>query len=69
MGVCFEKEEKLLQKISTADAVLTDSCSRVGLLVHIFELPLHHMGIDLGGGNVRVAQHLLDGPQVRAVFQ
>ena len=41
----------------------------MSLLIDVFELALDHMGVDLGGGNVRVTQHLLDGPQVRSVFQ
>ena len=41
----------------------------VGLTVDIFDLLIHQVGVDLGGRNVRVAQHLLDGTQVRTVLQ
>ena len=41
----------------------------MGLAVDVLQVVLHHMGVDLGGGDVRVAQHLLDGAEVRAVFQ
>lgn len=39
------------------------------LLVHRFEPPLIHMGVDLGRGDVCVAQHLLDDTKIRAVIQ
>ena len=41
----------------------------MGFLIHVLQLVFDHMGVDLGGGDVRVAQHFLDGPEVRAVFQ
>ena len=44
-------------------------CPRVRLVVDVLELLFYDVGIDLGGGDIRVAQHLLDGAQVRAVFQ
>ena len=46
-----------------------DSGPGMGFHVHVPELLIHHLGIDLGGGDVRVAQHLLDGFQIRPVFQ
>ncbi len=41
----------------------------MGFVVDVFELFFHHLGVDLGGGDIRVAQHFLDGAEVRAVFQ
>ena len=41
----------------------------MGLVIDVLQLLLNDMGVDLGGGDIRVAQHLLDGAQVGAVFQ
>ena len=41
----------------------------MGLVIDVLKLVFHNMGIDLGGGDIRVTQHLLNGVQVRAVFQ
>jgi hypothetical protein len=29
----------------------------------------HHMGVDLGGGDIGVAKHSLDAPEVGATFE
>lgn len=39
------------------------------LAVHILQALLDDVGVELCGGDVRVAQHLLNGAQVRPVFQ
>ena len=39
------------------------------LLIDVFEVLFHNMRVDLRRGNVRVAQHLLNGAQVRTVFE
>ena len=41
----------------------------MGFVVDILQLLVDQLGIDLGGRNVRVSQHLLDGVEIRAVFQ
>ena len=41
----------------------------VGLAVDILDFLVHQTGVYLGGRDVRVAQHLLDGTQVRTVLQ
>ena len=38
-------------------------------MVDILELLLDHVGINLGGRDVRMAQHLLNGAQIRPVLQ
>ena len=50
-------------------AAARQSGSRVGFVVDILQLLVDQLGIDLGGRNVRVSQHLLDGVEIRAVFQ
>ena len=40
------------------------------MLVHRLTQPrAHHVGVDLGGRDVRMAQHRLDATQVRAALQ
>ena len=39
------------------------------LLIYILQLVFDHMGIDLGGRNIRMTQHFLNGPEVCTVFQ
>ena len=39
------------------------------LLVNTLEPLFGHMGITLGGGNIDMAQHDLDGPQIGPPFQ
>ena len=39
------------------------------LVVDFFEAGLLDMGVDLGGGDAGMAQHGLDGPQIRAMVQ
>ena len=41
----------------------------MGFMVHVLQFLLNHVGINLGRRNVRVTQHLLNRPKVRAVFQ
>ena len=41
----------------------------MGLVVHVLQLLAHQLSIDLGGGNIGVAQHLLNGVEVGTVFQ
>ena len=41
----------------------------MGFLVNILQISPYHMGVNLRGGNIRMAQHLLDGPQVRSILQ
>ena len=41
----------------------------VGLAVDILDLLVHQAGVYLGGRDVRVAQHLLDGTQVCPILQ
>ena len=43
--------------------------SRVEALMGRFEAGGVHLGVDLGGGDVRVAEHHLHGPQVGAAGQ
>jgi hypothetical protein len=38
-------------------------------LVGFQQLPLSHVGINLGGGDIRVAQHHLDGAKVGTAFE
>ena len=44
-------------------------CPRMGFSVDILNLLVHQPGVYLGGGDIRMAQHLLNGAQVRPVFQ
>ena len=44
-------------------------CSGVAFRVNILQAIFCDMGVDLGCGYVGMAQHLLNGPQVGAVFQ
>lgn len=39
------------------------------LLIYGLQLLLDHMSVYLGGGDVCVSQHLLNGAQVSAIFQ
>ena len=48
---------------------LSLSSPRVGLMIDVFELLFHQLGINLRGADIRVAQHLLYGVEVRAVFK
>ncbi len=41
----------------------------MSLLIHILQFLLDHMGVNLGGRDIRVTQHFLKRPQVRAVLQ
>ena len=43
--------------------------ARMVAVMHGLEPLLIHVSINLGGGNVRVTQHLLDDAQVRAIAQ
>ena len=45
------------------------TCPRMRLLIDVLEVLFDDMRVDLRRGNVRVAQHLLNGAQVRAVFE
>ena len=45
------------------------SCSRVRLVIDVLELFFDKLGIDLGGRDIRVAEHLLNGVNVSAVLQ
>ena len=42
---------------------------RMRLLIDVLEVLFHNVRIDLRGGNVRMAEHFLNGAQIRAVFQ
>ena len=44
------------------------SCARMKLRVDILQARLADMGVDLCGGNIRMAQHFLHGTQICAVF-
>jgi hypothetical protein len=33
------------------------------------QLPLGHMGVNLGGGDIRMAQHHLNGTKIGAAFK
>ena len=39
------------------------------LVIDILQTLLDNLRIDLGGGDVRMAQHFLNGAQIRPVFQ
>ena len=39
------------------------------LLMNLFQTLAGDMGIDLGGGNIGMAQHDLHGPEIGAMFQ
>ena len=39
------------------------------LVVHVFQLLLDDMGVDLCGGDIGMPQHLLDGAEVCTVLQ
>ena len=41
----------------------------MGLIIDLPDLILGKMGINLGGGDIGVAQHLLDGTEISPVFQ
>ena len=41
----------------------------MAFFVYGFDLVIDHMGIHLGGGNIAVAQQLLQSIQIRAIFQ
>ena len=41
----------------------------MGFAVDILQVVLHHVGVDLGGGDIRMPQHLLNGTEIRSVFQ
>ena len=41
----------------------------MSLVVDILQLLLNHVGVYLCGGDIRMAQHLLDGAQIRPVLQ
>lgn len=41
----------------------------MALIIDRLELLLDQLGIDLGGGNVAVPHHLLDGMEIRTVLQ
>ena len=66
-GVAEPSDETMLAAAQRAAA--RQSGSRVGFVVDILQLLVDQLGIDLGGRNVRVSQHLLDGVEIRAVFQ
>ena len=44
-------------------------CTGMGFIVYIFQFLVDDLGIDLGRGNICMAQHFLNGVQVGAVFQ
>lgn len=44
------------------------SCPGMSLTVDILEFLIQQPGIDLGGGDICMAQHLLNGTQVRPVL-
>ena len=44
-------------------------CPWMGLQIYVFDLLVQKTGIDLGGGDIGMAQHLLNGPQVRPILQ
>jgi hypothetical protein len=44
-------------------------CARVRFIVNLHKLIHAHMGVALGGREAHVAQHFLDGPQVRPRIQ
>ena len=41
----------------------------MALMVDCLQILLYQLRVDLRGGNVAVAEHLLNGMQVRAIFQ
>ena len=43
--------------------------SRMKFIMHLFKMLPCHMGVNLGGGNIDMAQHQLNGPQIRAALQ
>ena len=45
------------------------SRTRVELLVNALEAGCLDMGVDLGGGDIGVAEHFLDGAEVGAVLE
>src|SRR5215469_8700974 len=45
------------------------SRARVGTAVYLFKVIHAHVRVALGGGQARVAKHLLNGAQIRAVVE
>jgi len=41
----------------------------MALSIYLFQLVVHHVRIQLGGGNVAVSHQLLQGIQIGTVFQ
>lgn len=62
-------------RVGFCEAVLTGLvgclalCARMSLVVHLGEMLKIQMGVNLGGGNIGVAQQFLHQPQIAAGFQ
>ena len=41
----------------------------MGLVIDVVKLLFQHMGVNVGRGNIRMAQHFLNGTQIRTVLQ
>ena len=65
---CSTAEPPCQAKTRT-NCIRPGSCSGVGLLIDVLQVLFDDVGIDLRRGDVRVAEHLLNGAQVRAVFE
>src|SRR5688572_19657060 len=47
----------------------TDSPARMITPMHLPQVLPVHVGVDLRGGDVDMAEHLLDGPEIRTPFE
>lgn len=43
-----------------------DRCSGVGIVIDTAKRTKIHLGVDLGGADILVAKHILDGSQITA---
>src|SRR5699024_1147792 len=65
----FPKNRKNAVSSWKETAFFSKLCAGMVLMVYRLEVLLDQLGVDLGGGNVAVAKHLLDGAKIGAVFQ
>ena len=63
------ERKKQAHGLEPCACIFYSSCLGMVLIIHGLEILLDQLRIDLRRGNVAVSEHLLNGPEIRAVFQ
>lgn len=59
--ICFTSEGERFRRMGSSPGMI--------FIVDLTQASATYMGVDLGGGNLTVAQHELHGPEIGASFQ